>query len=197
MTIDDPDPSTTNRANNFASTTAPESSMADVGAGVAGIGAASAVAAASNAPRRTPTATTESFPNPYSVAPSSADGYQRNGAPPTGPTSDGSVVSESLYGQQSRHPLHIANPSEYPPIDNPQPMSMPMPVPEASNPSAYPNSSDSGTSGPQAGTSFAPYVHQDAGSAAGPARRTKEEEARRAGEEEHEQREPPPPAYEA
>ncbi len=72
---------------------------------------------------------------------------------------------------------------------------MPMPMPEVSDPSAYGNSSDGGASTAQAGTSFAPYVHQDAGRAE-PGRRTKAAEARRDAAEEPGHVFPPPPAYE-
>ena len=191
MTIDEPEPAPdpSTPSNGFASSIAPDAGLAGVGTGAAAAGFGSSVS------RRTPTTTTDSFPNPY-------DEPQRNGVPPAAPTSDGSVISESVYSQQSRFPggLHVANPSEIPPVppippmaNLQQPIRMPVPVTDLSSTSAYANASESGPDDPSAGTSSAPYVHHDAG----PIGRDKAAEARTNAEEQREEGEAPPPAYEA
>ncbi|KAI0086381.1 hypothetical protein BDY19DRAFT_357926 [Irpex rosettiformis] len=201
MTIDEPDPSANagTTSNNFASNIAPEAAgMAGVGAGAVATGVASG--AGSIGPRRPPSTTTGSFPNPYDTVPSTGGGSQRSGAPPAAPISDGTVISDSIYSQQSRVPLHVANPSDYPPIPpmpiastQQPPIRMPVPFAEESGPSVYGSVSDGSGTDPRAGTSAAPFVHHDAG----PIRSNKVEEARTDAGEQHDAGEVPPPAYEA
>ncbi|KAI0689430.1 hypothetical protein BC835DRAFT_1369022 [Cytidiella melzeri] len=185
MTIDDPNP-----FDPYAGATPAAAASQD---GTAVSGAAASLPATSSVRRRTGTMS-DSFPNPYNAVPSSTDEYHRAGSPPA-PASDSSVVSESVYSQQSRRPLHVANPSGYPPIGDiqhsRQPPRMPLPLMEESEPSVYAPTSVGEPTSPHAGTSSAPFVHQDAGP--GP-RRTKAAEAR--SDAVHEQVEAPP-AYEA
>jgi hypothetical protein len=182
MTIDDPNSFDPYTGNSSAFRTPPE-----------GTASAAATLPTASSVRRRPTTTSDSFPNPYSAVPSTTDEYDFTGSPPA-PTSDASVVSDSVYSQQSRPPLHVTNPSTYPPIRDVR-ARVPTAFVEDFGPAAvYDASAEGGVSGSRAGTSSAPFVHQDAGTVMGRPARTKAAEARA---DRVQTQVEAPPAYEA